>query len=60
MMAHSKSPIRGTGTTPAAWSEVGLTHPAIIEAFVNRRVDDASLLSTTSAIRYGDFFVDPS
>lgn len=59
-MAHSNSQPRTLDMSPAAWTRVGLTHPAVIDAYVNRRVSDASLLSVSSDVRYGDFFIDPS
>lgn len=34
----------------------GLTHPAIIDAYVNRRINDPSLLTSAAGPRYADFF----
>lgn len=34
----------------------GLTHPAIIDAYVTRRINDPSLLTSAAGPRYADFF----
>ncbi|WP_181429248.1 hypothetical protein [Curtobacterium sp. MCSS17_008] len=34
----------------------GLTHPAVIEAYVSHRVNDPSLLTRAEGPRYADFF----
>ncbi|PYY37926.1 hypothetical protein DEJ16_06265 [Curtobacterium sp. MCJR17_055] len=39
---------------------VGLTDPAVIEAYVARRIQDPSLLSRRSEVSYADFFVAPA
>jgi hypothetical protein len=38
----------------------GLTDPAVIEAFVSRRVEDPSLLTQAAGPSYGDFFRAPA
>jgi hypothetical protein len=39
---------------------VGLTDPAVIAAYVERRIQDPSLLSNRQEPSYADFFVVPS
>jgi hypothetical protein len=39
---------------------VGLTDPAVIEAYVAQRIQDPSLLSRRSEVSYADFFVAPA
>lgn len=41
-------------------SRFGLTDPAVIEAFVSRRVEDPSLLTQNAGPSYGDFFRAPA
>lgn len=38
----------------------GLTDPAVVNAYVNRRVNDPSLLSTDVGPSYADFFAAPT
>jgi hypothetical protein len=39
---------------------VGLTDPAVIEAYVAQRIQDPSLLSRRTEVSYADFFVAPA
>lgn len=39
---------------------IGLTDQAVIDAFVQRRIEDPSLLSTRSEPSYADFFTAPA
>jgi hypothetical protein len=39
---------------------VGLTDPAVIEAWVAQRIEDPSLLSRRTELSYADFFVAPA
>lgn len=39
---------------------VGLTDPAVIDAYVERRIADPSLLSRSSEPTYADFFNAPA
>ncbi|MFZ7088829.1 hypothetical protein [Curtobacterium sp. RRHDQ10] len=39
---------------------LGITDPAVIAAYVSRRIEDPSLLSTGSGPSYGDFFRSPA
>jgi hypothetical protein len=45
-----------TARTGASHTRVGLTDPAVIDAYVERRIQDPSLLSTRSEPSYADFF----
>jgi hypothetical protein len=38
----------------------GLTGPAIVDAYVNQRINDPSLLSGLSGPSYADFFAAPT
>ncbi len=38
----------------------GLTDPAVIDAYVERRIEDPSLLSRRAEPSYADFFTVPS
>lgn len=40
----------------ATHTRVGLTDPAVIDAYVERRIQDPSLLSRRSEPSYADFF----
>ncbi|MGN7192086.1 MULTISPECIES: hypothetical protein [unclassified Curtobacterium] len=44
----------------ASHTRVGLTDPAVIDAYVERRVQDPSLLSRRSEPSYADFFTAAS
>ena len=44
----------------ATHTRVGLTDPAVIDAYVSRRIQDPSLLSTRSEPSYADFFTAPT
>ncbi|MCL9664039.1 hypothetical protein L2091_02195 [Curtobacterium albidum] len=44
----------------ATHTRVGLTDPAVIDAWVSRRIQDPSLLSTRSEPSYADFFTAPT
>jgi hypothetical protein len=41
-------------------TRVGLTDPAIIDAYVERRIQDPSLLAGRSEPSYADFFSTPA
>jgi len=41
-------------------TRVGLTDPAVIDAYVERRIQDPSLLSGRSEPAYADFFTAPA
>jgi hypothetical protein len=41
-------------------TRVGLTDPAVIDAYVERRIQDPSLLSGRSEPSYADFFTVPA
>jgi hypothetical protein len=38
----------------------GLTDPAVMDAYVSKRIDDPSLLSGPTGPSYADFFAAPS
>jgi hypothetical protein len=48
-MTHSA---RVAGSHPRG----GLTDPAVIDAYVQHRIEDPSLLSRRAEVRYADFF----
>lgn len=41
-------------------TRVGLTDPAVIDAYVERRIQDPSLLSARTEPSYADFFTAPA
>jgi hypothetical protein len=47
-------------TTIAGANRFGLTDPAVIEAYVNHRLNDPTLLSPQSGPSYADFFLAPT
>jgi hypothetical protein len=46
--------------TGGSHTRVGLTDPAVIDAYVERRIQDPSLLARRAEPSYADFFTTPA
>jgi hypothetical protein len=49
-----------SGRITGTHQRFGLTDPAIVNAYVNSRVNDPSLLSGSTGPSYADFFAEPA
>jgi hypothetical protein len=49
-----------SGRITGTHQRFGLTDPAIVNAYVNQRVNDPSLLSGSTGPSYADFFAAPA
>lgn len=58
-MHSTYSGMAQTARLSATHTRVGLTDPAVIDAYVSRRIQDPSLLSARSEPSYADFFTMP-
>jgi hypothetical protein len=59
-MHSSNHPLSDLARTADAYHRVGLTHPAVIDAYVERRIQDPALISNRHDISYADFFRAPA
>lgn len=59
-MRSTYSGMPRTARIGGSHTRVGLTDPAIIDAYVERRIQDPSLLAGRSEPSYADFFSTPA